>query len=127
MTKSLHLMLVVMLALALSLLWLNANGETLTHGVAWWATGVILLSYLLLTRYAFALELLDFNRPPEAQDDARITAFDTLRFTLRHRDGWHWKHKQPWLLVTGEAEVVEKVAPGLTQARWQESQNAVLI
>lgn len=127
MTKSLHLMLVVMLALALSLLWLNADGETLTHGVAWWATGVILLSYFLLARYAFALELLDFNRPPEAQDDARITAFDTLRFTLRHRYGWHWKHKQPWLLVTGEAAVVEKIAPGLTQTRWQESQNAVLI
>jgi type VI secretion system protein ImpL len=127
MTKSLHLMLVVMLALALSLLWLNTGGETLTHGVAWWATGVILLSYFLLARYAFALELLDFNRPPEAQDDARITAFDTLRFTLRHRYGWHWKHKQPWLLVTGETEVVEKIAPGLTQARWLESQNAVLL
>lgn len=50
MTKSLHLMLVVMLALALSLLWLNADGETLTHGVGWWATGVILLSYFLLAR-----------------------------------------------------------------------------
>ncbi|MGA5656481.1 ImcF-related family protein [Rahnella contaminans] len=127
MTKSLHMLLVVMLALALSLLWLNAGGETLSHGTAWWATGVILLSYFLLARYAFALELLDFNRPPEAQDDARITAFDTLRFTLRHRYGWQWKHKQPWLLVTGEAEVVEKIAPGLSQARWLESQNAVLI
>lgn len=127
MTKSLHFLLVMMLVLALGILWLNAGDETLAQSTAWWGTGVILLSYLLLARYGFAVELLDFNRPPEEQDDARISAFDSLRFTLRHRHGWNWKHKQPWLLVTGESEVVEKIIPGLTQARWLESQNAVLI
>ncbi len=127
MTKSLHILLVMILTLAVSTLWLKTGDDTATRAIVWWGTGVILLSYFLMARYAFVFELLDFNRPPEKQDDARISAFDTLRFTLRHRYGWNWKHQQPWLLVTGEAEVVEKLAPGLTQARWQESQNAVLI
>ncbi|AYW92016.1 ImcF-related family protein [Yersinia pseudotuberculosis] len=127
MTKSFHGLLWVILAVALSVLWLKTGDDTLAPTTAWWGTGVILLSYFLLARYVFALALLDFNRPPDKQDDARISAFDDLRFTLRHRFGWKWKRQLPWLLVTGEADVVEKIAPGLTQVRWQESHQAVLL
>lgn len=127
MTKRFHGLLWVILAVALSVLWLKTGDDTLAPTTAWWGTGVILLSYFLLARYVFALALLDFNRPPNKQDDARISAFDDLRFTLRHRFGWKWKRQLPWLLVTGEADVVEKVAPGLTQVRWQESHQAVLL
>ncbi|QLK62233.1 type VI secretion protein VasK [Enterobacteriaceae bacterium Kacie_13] len=127
MIKSLHALLVVLLTLALGLLWLNASKETVEYTTAWWGTGVMLLSYFLLARYVFAVQLLDFNRPPEKQDDERVSAFESLRFTLRHRYGWKWKHQQPWLLVTGERDAVEKIAPGLTQVRWQESSAAVLL
>lgn len=127
MIKSLHVLLGMLFALALSILWLKTGDEGIAQSTAWWGTGVMLLSYFLLARYVFALQLLDFNRPPEKQDDERVSSFESLRFTLRHHYGWKWKNQQPWLLVTGEREAVEKIAPGLTQARWQESQNAILI
>ncbi|HEX8595873.1 MAG TPA: ImcF-related family protein [Pseudomonas sp.] len=51
---------------------------------------------------------------------------DELRQRLR-RDGPLWRRKTRLLLIVGEPEQVEAIAPGLTEDLWQKGQDAVLL
>lgn len=47
-----------------------------------------------------------------------VRDYSPLTQLLRRRYGFHWKRKIPRLLVMGEADDVEKVAPGLVAQGW---------
>ncbi|GHK56955.1 hypothetical protein KPZU09_66910 [Klebsiella pneumoniae] len=53
--------------------------------------------------------------------------YSELFFHLRDRYGLFWQRQVRLLLVTGEPEQVEAIAPGLTEQRWQEGDHTVLI
>lgn len=46
---------------------------------------------------------------------------------LRERYGVFWRRKVRLLLVVGEPEQIEAIAPGLSEQRWLEGQNTVLL
>jgi hypothetical protein len=46
---------------------------------------------------------------------------------LRERYGFFWRRKVRLLLVVGEPEQIEAIAPGLSEQRWLEGQNTVLL
>ncbi|WP_159564208.1 ImcF-related family protein [Budvicia diplopodorum] len=52
---------------------------------------------------------------------------EQIRDQLFHRYGPLWCHKLRWILVTGESNEVEKVAPGLIAQGWQIGNDALLI
>ncbi|HBW9059308.1 TPA: type VI secretion protein VasK, partial [Klebsiella pneumoniae] len=57
----------------------------------------------------------------------RTSLYSELFFHLRDRYGLFWQRQVRLLLVTGEPEQVEAIAPGLTEQRWQEGDHTVLI
>lgn len=50
-----------------------------------------------------------------------------LRAHLKGRYGFFWRRKIRLLLVVGESEQIEAIAPGLSEQRWLEGQNTVLL
>lgn len=50
-----------------------------------------------------------------------------LRAHLKGRYGFFWRRKIRLLLVVGEFEQIEAIAPGLSEQRWLEGQNTVLL
>jgi type VI secretion system protein ImpL len=50
-----------------------------------------------------------------------------LRAELRASYGWRWRYRQPWLLITGDDELTEAVAPGLCQFGFVLTEHAVLL
>ncbi|WP_448197115.1 ImcF-related family protein [Pseudomonas putida] len=50
-----------------------------------------------------------------------------LRAHLNGRYGFFWRRKIRLLLVVGESEQIEAIAPGLSEQRWLEGQNTVLL
>lgn len=50
-----------------------------------------------------------------------------LRAHLKGRYGFFWRRKMRLLLVVGESEQIEAIAPGLSEQRWLEGQNTVLL
>lgn len=50
-----------------------------------------------------------------------------LRAHLKGRYGFFWRRKMRLLLVVGEPEQIEAIAPGLSEQRWLEGQNTVLL
>lgn len=52
---------------------------------------------------------------------------EQIRGQLFHRYGLFWRRKLRWMLVVGEPNEVEKVAPGLIAQGWQMGNQALLI
>lgn len=127
MSKTGHGGLLFLALLVVALIWIQADREVLPVSLTWILTAAVLLVYFLLVRFFPALELLAFNRVPERKEHAGETAFAEMGFYLRRQFGWRWRSRLPWLVVTGEADVVEKLLPGLTTERWQQSRSAVLL
>jgi type VI secretion system protein ImpL len=57
----------------------------------------------------------------------KATDYSSLTSYLRQQDGWRWKRRRPWLLVTGSPSLVEQMAPGLTTQGWLCCNDAVLL
>ncbi len=109
-----------------------------TPSLAGWIITVIGLVVMVL-----AVVLILLRRAPRQLDREGITApplsqvqqvqprqrfkLDELRQYLREQDGWRWRRKRPWLLVTGPATLAEQMAPGLTTQGWLCSGGAVLL
>ncbi|NTX28960.1 type VI secretion protein VasK [Burkholderia pyrrocinia] len=56
--------------------------------------------------------------------DARLQRmFDELRAS----QGWRWRYRSPWLLVSGTDALIDKVAPGLKRAGAMSVGNAILV
>lgn len=107
--------------------------------VAGWlmVTVCVLALYLVLRLWLWrrAPRLLDEEgvpAPPLSDEERRALPqyhidLAELERVLRRHHGWRWKHRQPWLLVTGGREDVEAAAPGLTRQGWQSAGNVVLL
>ena len=50
-----------------------------------------------------------------------------IRASLRARHGPFWRHKIRLLLIVGEPEQIQAIAPGLTRDHWLEDQDTVLL
>lgn len=104
------------------------------------AAGVVFLIimgvYHLLNRHA-AVQSFELHRQLAAGDDYRAVttkkadsrhpAMVELAAFLRDRYGPFWRRKIRLLLVTGEPEQAEAIAPGLTGQHWLEGDHTVLI
>lgn len=104
------------------------------------AAGVVFLIimgvYHLLNRHA-AVQNFELRRQLAAGDDYRAVttkkadsrhpAMVELAAFLRDRYGPFWRRKVRLLLVTGEPEEAEAIAPGLTGQHWLEGDHTVLI
>ncbi|MFJ4431060.1 ImcF-related family protein [Pseudomonas sp. NPDC089395] len=55
------------------------------------------------------------------------TTANTVRQSLRDHYGFFWRRKVRLLLVVGESEQIEAIAPGLAEQQWLEAPNAVLL
>ncbi|KGT94745.1 hypothetical protein NG99_07055 [Erwinia typographi] len=87
----------------------------------------ILLGWLLVMRFGFAVQLLPWLRPADRQDDDAERVLGPL--CDRHPSPfWQARKKRlPWLLVTGQAALVESLMPGLITERWQVSRRGILL
>ncbi|WP_197090458.1 hypothetical protein, partial [Cupriavidus basilensis] len=52
---------------------------------------------------------------------------ESLATRLRAIHGWRWRHRQPWLLLTGDDDVIEHLLPGLAETGWLITPDAVLL
>ncbi|MDR3434204.1 MAG: ImcF-related family protein [Rouxiella aceris] len=127
MTKDVNRLLLLLAAVVMALLWLAASRGVIAYPTLWWASGLLLLAYCLLIRFTFVIHFLGFMRVIEQKNVAAEAAFDQLCFQLHQQFGWRWRHTLPWLLITGDAQTVEKLLPGLTTLYWKESPEAILL
>lgn len=65
--------------------------------------------------------------PSEEDDDEPVFSEDAVSEHLRFRYGRRWQRKVRLLLVMGNSDDVQKVAPGLCHDLWQEGDGNVLI
>jgi len=70
------------------------------------------------------LPAADGKLPPSSQ---RRSPIDEIPRHLKAQYGYLWKRKVRILLVVGEHDQIEAVAPGLSKQRWLEGQNTVLL
>lgn len=127
MTKDVNRLLLLLAAVVMALLWLAVSRGTIAYPTLWWASGLLLLAYCLLVRFTFVINFLNFTQVVDQKNIVAEAAFDELCFQLRQQFGWRWRHTLPWLLITGDAQTVEKLLPGLTTLHWKESQEAILL
>ncbi|KWK79283.1 type VI secretion protein VasK [Burkholderia ubonensis] len=50
-----------------------------------------------------------------------------LRNVLRDRHGWRWRYREQWVLIAGDEPLVKRLAPGLTDAGYAITGDAVLL
>ncbi|MDB6374256.1 ImcF-related family protein [Photorhabdus bodei] len=67
------------------------------------------------------------TEPVETQLSESVSAIKGLPDRMRLRYGRFWWYKVRILLVVGEVEQVEAIAPGLTSAYWQEGYRTLLL
>ena len=67
--------------------------------------------------------------PTDAQQVANVSrsSLTDLRLHLRTNIAFFWRHKVRLLLVVGEAEQIEAIAPGLAAQQWLEGEDTVLL
>lgn len=120
MSKALHLVLLLLAVLLMALCQVQAQAWFADESTLRIAQAGVLLGYFLLARLGFAFQLLSFSRPVDKKQEESERVFWRLR-------NEHRRHRQPWLLVTGQAQTVEALLPGLTSERWQRSLSATLL
>ncbi|WP_058970788.1 ImcF-related family protein [Type-D symbiont of Plautia stali] len=93
----------------------------------WIVQAGIILLWLLVARFGFAVQLLAWRFPTDKQEEEAERVFGPL--CERHPLSlWPWRKKRlPWLLVTGQTEHVNALLPGLTEERWQVSWRGILL
>ncbi|MCM2484007.1 type VI secretion protein VasK, partial [Burkholderia glumae] len=71
--------------------------------------------------------LLDRSTSAGAQpDDARSRAA-ALKQLLADRHFWRWRYRERWVLVAGDVPLVKRLAPGLVEAGYLITGDAVLL
>lgn len=60
-------------------------------------------------------------------NEANHSRSAALRTTLRDRHATRWRYRERWLLITGEASLVERFAPGLSTAGYALTGDIVLL
>jgi len=50
-----------------------------------------------------------------------------LRNELSRDHGYRWRHRQPWLLLTGDDTAIARLVPNAEERRWTVTPNAVLL
>ncbi|KVM16512.1 type VI secretion protein VasK [Burkholderia ubonensis] len=73
-------------------------------------------------RRAASVALDDQGQPPGQTD--RVAA---LRNALHDRYGWRWRYRDRWVLIAGDVPLVKRVAPGLVEAGYLVTGDAVLL
>lgn len=93
----------------------------------WIVQAGIILFWLLVARFGFAVQLLAWRFPADKQQEEAERVFGPL--CDRHPfPFWPWRKKRlPWLLVTGQTEHVNALLPGLIEERWQVSWRGILL
>lgn len=69
----------------------------------------------------------DLNTSALTPSKGNVLPWEKLLTDLRERHGFFWRRKVRLLLVVGEPEQIEAIAPGLREQRWLEGQNTVLL
>lgn len=67
------------------------------------------------------------TQAPPSSEQSREVAVTPLKSVMRERHGYFWRRHVRLLLVVGEPEEIEAVAPGLAEQNWQESRGTVLL
>lgn len=128
-------------ALAIGLVWGRGDLFDLAPGVARMQVVIIIVIALLsfiaihfclffIGAYAVAGRMFhkETGDTTEAQKplkrDARL---QRLVDELRVSQGWRWRYRSPWLLVSGTEALIDKVAPGLKRAGAMSVGNAILV
>jgi len=65
--------------------------------------------------------------PVQTSTDRKSVSIASIRESLRRSHGPFWRHKTRILLIIGEPNHIEAIAPGLAEKQWLETQNAVLL
>jgi type VI secretion system protein ImpL len=53
--------------------------------------------------------------------------FKTLRDNLHDQHGLRWRHRQPWILLTGDDTTISSLSPELAASGWHITDDAVLL
>lgn len=116
-TASLFWLLVTLLLLALC--HVKAPVWFTDPATVWIMQAGILLVWLLVARFGFAFQLFAWLHPVDKKEENAERVFGSLCY--RHTASfWQPRTKRPpWLLVTGQADHVEALMPGLITERWQ--------
>lgn len=127
MSKISHVMLLLLAVMLMAVCHHQAPVWFASPATEWIVQTGILLVWLLLARMGFSLQLLAWLHPTDKREEEADRVFAPLRAQLRHQFGRRWRRRLPWLLVTGSAENVERMMPGLITERWQVSYRAVFL
>lgn len=127
MTKMASLFWLLVALLLLAVCHVQAPVWFTDPATVWIVQAGIILLWLLVARFGFAVQLLAWRFPVDMQEEEAERVFGPL--CDRNSVGfWPWRRKKlPWLLVTGQAEQVNALLPGLTEERWQASWCGILL
>lgn len=124
-TASLFWLMIVLLLLALC--HVKAPVWFTEPATVWIMQAGIILIWLLVARFGFAFQLFAWLRPADKEEENAERVFGSLcdRYAASF---WQPRTKRlPWLLVTGQAEHVEALMPGLITERWQVGYRGVFL
>ncbi len=106
----------------------------------WWSVtvGVTLLVLAMLGGFQLMVRRVvgssyqqaigdDLNTPALTPSKGNVLPWEKLLIDLSEHHGFFWRRKVRLLLVVGEPEQIEAIAPGLSEQRWLEGQNTVLL
>jgi len=98
------------------------------------AAGIVMAIWALVSRYKTGeYQLARWKAASNGQgagsDQERGIERSTegLRSTLRATHGFFWRYRQPWLLLTGEAQTIRRLMPELAENGWLATDDAVLL
>ncbi|WP_225934528.1 MULTISPECIES: ImcF-related family protein [unclassified Cupriavidus] len=107
------------------------------------ATGLLLLLFIrffeaillkIASMKAVQWALMYDRRKPASGAAVSTLAFQhavdqrkSLRDALRSLHGWRWRYRQPWLLLTGSDNLIDRLVPESADHGWQILPDAVLI
>lgn len=91
------------------------------------------MAWRLAARYSPNRDTARYRRDPAARagiaevpvEDIVAQRYVNLSSSLQHRHGW--RYAQPWLLLSGEASLVDALVPGLSATGWRVFPDAVLL
>ncbi|KVG77037.1 ImcF-related family protein [Burkholderia ubonensis] len=97
--------------------------------------GLVRGAWRWTARVAVAKERSRYGRDPAARADATETAAAAvtgnqatgLKEALRHRYGWRWRYRLPWLFVAGADSTIGRFSPELAERGWMITDDAVLL
>ncbi|WP_232445659.1 hypothetical protein [Burkholderia ubonensis] len=97
--------------------------------------GLVRGAWRWTARAAVAKERSRYGRDPAARAGATETVAASvtgnqatgLKEALRHRYGWRWRYRLPWLFVAGADSTIGRFSPELAERGWLITDDAVLL